>query len=90
MYPVDRVEYNTPEELVDESPSPEIMSENSGEKPKKKTKKPSKNLNPGGHHAGNITEEAIVFTCWAAVEAEHRLRHKLEDLAEEIGESVGG
>ncbi|CAG9949420.1 unnamed protein product [Clonostachys rosea f. rosea IK726] len=91
MYPVDHVEFNSPgEESVNEKTSPEVTSDNNGEKLKKKTKRPNKNLNPGGHHAGNITEEAIVFTCWAVVEAEHRLRHKLEDLAEEIGEIVGG
>ncbi|VUC24648.1 unnamed protein product [Clonostachys rosea] len=90
MYSVDHVEHQSPEEeLADEKTSPEI-SDNSGEKSKKKTRKPNKNLNSGGHHAGNLAEEAIVFTCWAAVEAEHRLRHKLEDLAEEIGETLGG
>ncbi|KAH6973091.1 hypothetical protein BKA56DRAFT_635041 [Ilyonectria sp. MPI-CAGE-AT-0026] len=44
------------------------------------------NLNAGGSHSGNITEEAIVLTCWIAVEAEHRLRHKIFDLLEEIAE----
>ncbi|KAH8686490.1 hypothetical protein BGZ61DRAFT_355786 [Ilyonectria robusta] len=48
--------------------------------------KESQNLNAGGSHSGNITEEAIVLTCWIAVEAEHRLRHKIFDLLEEIAE----
>ena len=48
------------------------------------------NLNLGGSHAGDLTEEAIAFTCWIAVEAEHRLRYKIFDLLEEVGENVGG
>ncbi|KPM36924.1 hypothetical protein AK830_g9645 [Neonectria ditissima] len=46
----------------------------------------SKNLNLGGSHSGDLTEEAIVLTCWIAIEAEHRLRHKIFDLLEEIAE----
>ena len=53
-------------------------------------KKANKNVNLGGAHSGDLTEEAIVFTCWMAVEAEHRLRYKIFDLLEEIGESAGG
>ena len=51
-----------------------------------KEKKENKNLNLGGTHSGDLTEEAIVFTCWIAIEAEHRLRHKIIDLLEEIAE----
>ncbi|SPN96640.1 uncharacterized protein DNG_00161 [Cephalotrichum gorgonifer] len=49
-----------------------------------------KNMNLEGSHAGNLTEEAIVFTCWIVVEAEHRIRYKVLDEIEEIGESFGG
>ncbi|KAL2108530.1 hypothetical protein VUR80DRAFT_3693 [Thermomyces stellatus] len=52
--------------------------------------KETKNLNLGGPHSGDLTEEAIAFTCWIAVEAEHRLRYKIFDLLEEVGESAGG
>ncbi|KAK7402699.1 hypothetical protein QQX98_011563 [Neonectria punicea] len=48
----------------------------------------SLNMNAGGTHSGNLTEEAIVLTCWIAVEAEHRLRHKIFDLLEEIAEEL--
>ncbi|KAH7136758.1 hypothetical protein B0J13DRAFT_479401, partial [Dactylonectria estremocensis] len=47
----------------------------------------SKNLNVGGSHAGNLTEESIVLTCWIAMEGEHRIRHKIIDLIEEIAEN---
>ncbi|KAL4975140.1 hypothetical protein BDW66DRAFT_76184 [Aspergillus desertorum] len=47
-------------------------------------------LNPDGVHSGNLTEEAIVFTCWIAVEAEHRLRYKILDFLEEVAESLEG
>lgn len=52
--------------------------------------KETKNLNLRGPHSGDLTEEAIAFTCWIAVEAEHRLRYKIFDLLEEVGESAGG
>ncbi|KAJ3537271.1 hypothetical protein NM208_g6381 [Fusarium decemcellulare] len=52
-----------------------------------KNKETSK-LNLTGPHSGNLTEESIVFTCWMAVEAEHRLRYKILDLLEEIDASV--
>lgn len=57
--------------------------------PKGKKDKAFKNLNLGGPHSGDLMEEAIVLTCWVAVEAEHRLRYKIFDLLEEIGEEVG-
>ncbi|KAH7126112.1 hypothetical protein EDB81DRAFT_203561 [Dactylonectria macrodidyma] len=47
----------------------------------------SKNLNVGGSHSGDLTEEAIVLTCWIAMEGEHRIRHKIIDLIEEIAEN---
>ncbi|KAJ6063542.1 hypothetical protein N7499_012222 [Penicillium canescens] len=47
-------------------------------------------LNLHGTHAGNLTADAIALTCWIVVEAEHRLRYKVLDLFEEIGESAGG
>jgi hypothetical protein len=46
----------------------------------------TKDLNLQGLHSGEITEEAIAFTCWIATEAEHRLRYKILDLIEEIAE----
>lgn len=51
-----------------------------------KQKKETAKLNPKGPHSGNLTEEIIVFTCWIAVEGEHRLRYKIFDLLEEIAE----
>jgi hypothetical protein len=56
---------------------------------KKKTKE-DKILNLDGTHSGNLLEEAIVFTCWIAVEGEHRLRWKILDLLEEVAETAGG
>ncbi|EEU38051.1 uncharacterized protein NECHADRAFT_84488 [Fusarium vanettenii 77-13-4] len=56
-----------------------------GEASKSKKKEVAK-LNPKGPHSGNLTEEMIVFTCWIAVEGEHRLRYKIFDLLEEIAE----
>jgi hypothetical protein len=47
-------------------------------------------LNPDGFHHGDILEEAIVFSCWAVVEGEHRLRYKVLDFLSEIGEAAGG
>ncbi|KAL2820960.1 hypothetical protein BDW59DRAFT_181306 [Aspergillus cavernicola] len=47
-------------------------------------------LNPDGFHSGNLTEDAIVFTCWIVVEAEHRLRYKILDFLEEVGENIDG
>jgi hypothetical protein len=49
-----------------------------------------KRANFSGTHAGNLLADAIVMTCWATAEAEHRLRHKLLDLLQEIAESAGG
>jgi hypothetical protein len=53
------------------------------------SKKLTRDLNLKGPHSGDIAEEAIAFTCWIAVEAEHRLRYKVFDLIEEIAESLG-
>ncbi|KAL4981998.1 hypothetical protein BDW68DRAFT_195805 [Aspergillus falconensis] len=47
-------------------------------------------LNPDGFHSGNLTEDAIFFTCWIAVEAEHRLRYKIPDFLEEVAENMDG
>jgi hypothetical protein len=52
--------------------------------------KANKNVNLDGPHTGDLLEETIVLTCWSAVEAEHRLRYKLLDLLQEIGETIGG
>lgn len=62
---------------------------NSGEKVKSKNKF-DKDLNLSGSHSGDLMEEALVLTCWIALEGEHRLRYKILDLIEEIGESFGG
>ena len=53
------------------------------------SEKLARDLNLQGAHSGDITEEAIAFTCWIAVEAEHRLRYKVFDLIEEIAENLG-
>ncbi|KAF7589137.1 hypothetical protein BBP40_004742 [Aspergillus hancockii] len=47
-------------------------------------------LNLHGAHSSNLTEDAIALTCWIVVEAEHRLRYKVLDVLEEIGESIRG
>lgn len=49
-----------------------------------------RDLNIHGSHTGNLTVDAIALTCWTVVEAEHRLRYKILDILEEIGESAGG
>ncbi|KAK4127821.1 hypothetical protein N657DRAFT_565928 [Parathielavia appendiculata] len=53
-------------------------------------KKLVKQLNLQGPHSGDLTEEAIAFTCWIVVEGEHRLRYKIFDLLEEVAETIGG
>ncbi|CBF74971.1 predicted protein [Aspergillus nidulans FGSC A4] len=52
--------------------------------------KDEEHLNPDGIHSGSLTEDAIAFTCWIAVEAEHRLRYKIPDFLEEVAENVEG
>ncbi|KAL4961277.1 uncharacterized protein BDV14DRAFT_203847 [Aspergillus stella-maris] len=49
-----------------------------------------KDINPDGAHSGNLTEEAIIFSCWVVVEAEHRLRAKIPDFLEEVAENMEG
>ncbi|KAL2786318.1 hypothetical protein BJX66DRAFT_36912 [Aspergillus keveii] len=49
-----------------------------------------KDLNPAGSHSGNLVDEAIAFTCWVVVEAEHRLRYKIPDFLEEVAENMEG
>ncbi|KAL4789490.1 hypothetical protein BDV19DRAFT_395030 [Aspergillus venezuelensis] len=49
-----------------------------------------KDVNPDGAHSGNLTEEAIIFSCWIVVEAEHRLRAKIPDFLEEVAENMEG
>lgn len=49
-----------------------------------------KNVHLGGEHVGNLTEEVIAFTCWMIIEAEHRLRYKIFDLLQEVGENAEG
>ncbi|EEH05720.1 conserved hypothetical protein [Histoplasma capsulatum G186AR] len=52
--------------------------------------KDEKDLNPDGLHVGNFTEDMIALSCWIVEEAEHRLRYKIFDLLEEIGENAEG
>ncbi|KAL4945707.1 hypothetical protein BDV06DRAFT_209313 [Aspergillus oleicola] len=49
-----------------------------------------RDINTDGPHSGNLTEEAIIFSCWIVVEAEHRLRAKIPDFLEEVAENVDG
>ncbi|OBT66308.1 hypothetical protein VE03_04294 [Pseudogymnoascus sp. 23342-1-I1] len=46
--------------------------------------------NMTGTHSGDIFEEAVVMTCWAALEAEHRIRHTILDILIAIAENAGG
>ncbi|KAF7554463.1 hypothetical protein G7Z17_g2933 [Cylindrodendrum hubeiense] len=57
---------------------------------KPKPKKHTKYINFDGPHSGELTEEMIVFSCWMAIEAEHRLRYKILDVLHEVAEIVGG
>jgi len=50
----------------------------------------TQDLNLEGVHQGNFVQDAIVISAWIAVEAEHRLRWKIVDVLEEIGESFDG
>ncbi|KFY37475.1 hypothetical protein V494_04728 [Pseudogymnoascus sp. VKM F-4513 (FW-928)] len=43
-----------------------------------------------GTHTGDIFEETVVMTCWAALEAEHRIRHTILDILIEIAENASG
>ncbi|KAL2822623.1 hypothetical protein BJX63DRAFT_127162 [Aspergillus granulosus] len=52
--------------------------------------KDERDLNPSGSHSGNLVDDAIAFTCWIVVEAEHRLRFKLPDFLEEVSEEFDG
>ncbi|OAX82859.1 hypothetical protein ACJ72_02788 [Emergomyces africanus] len=52
--------------------------------------KDEKDLNPDGLHVGNLTEDMIILSCWIVIEAEHRLRYKVFDFLEEVGEEAGG
>ena len=54
------------------------------------SKKLMRDLHLQGSHSGDVKEEAIAFTCWIAVEAEHRLRYKILDFIEEVAEYFGG
>ncbi|KAL4866276.1 hypothetical protein BDV12DRAFT_210623 [Aspergillus spectabilis] len=47
-----------------------------------------KDLNPDGKHSADLFEEAIAFTCWIVVEAEHRLRYKIPEFLEEVAENI--
>lgn len=69
---------------------PKYEAAMSAQASEKKKKGETAKLNPKGPHSGNLTEEMIVFTCWIAVEGEHRLRYKVLDLIEEIGEYFQG
>ncbi|KAL2194052.1 hypothetical protein P885DRAFT_80580 [Corynascus similis CBS 632.67] len=79
-----------------DAPSPAAVLEavragiQNGENASKLPEKLTKYLNLQGSHSGDLTEEAIAFTCWIAVEAEHRLRYKIFDLIEEVLENMGG
>ncbi|OBT45581.1 hypothetical protein VE00_03532 [Pseudogymnoascus sp. WSF 3629] len=46
--------------------------------------------NMTGTHTGDIFEEAVVLSCWAALEAEHRIRHTILDILIAIAENAGG
>ncbi|KFX87209.1 hypothetical protein V490_08454 [Pseudogymnoascus sp. VKM F-3557] len=46
--------------------------------------------NMTGTHTGDIFEEAVVMSCWAALEAEHKIRHLILDILIEIAENAGG
>ena len=61
-----------------------------GREKTKREKKRTKNLNLDGQHSGDLLEEAMVFTCWIALESEHRLRYKILDVLQQIGEILGG
>ncbi|KAK2794876.1 hypothetical protein FQN51_000619 [Onygenales sp. PD_10] len=52
--------------------------------------KDEKGFNLNGPHAGNVIEDAIIISCWVVVEAEHRLRYKILDFLEEVGENAEG
>ncbi|KAK2809455.1 hypothetical protein FQN50_003723 [Emmonsiellopsis sp. PD_5] len=52
--------------------------------------KDEKGFNPNGPHAGNVIEDAIIISCWIVAEAEHRLRYKILDFLEEVGENADG
>jgi hypothetical protein len=87
----------TTNEVAAVEANPIIMDLASGqldEKQRKKTRRKlpinMRNVKMDGAHSGHLTEEAIAYTCWMAVEAEHRIRYKIFDLLEEIGESLGG
>lgn len=45
--------------------------------------------NMTGAHTGDIFEETVVMTCWAALEAEHRIRHTILDILILIAENAG-
>lgn len=45
--------------------------------------------NMTGTHTGDIFEEAVVMACWAALEAEHRIRHTILDILIVIAENAG-
>lgn len=45
--------------------------------------------NMTGTHTGDIFEEAVVMACWAAIEAEHRIRHTILDILKQIAENAG-
>jgi len=90
IFPTAYVGVTTAERLTKkEDVLTENMNKVSDKMLQKKTKE-DKILNLDGAHSGNLLEEAIVFTCWIAVEGEHRLRWKILDLLEEVAESVGG
>lgn len=46
--------------------------------------------NNTGTHTGDIFEEAVVMTCWAALEAEHKIRHTILAIIIAIAENAGG
>ncbi|OJD28085.1 hypothetical protein ACJ73_00512 [Blastomyces percursus] len=52
--------------------------------------KDKRDVNPDGPHVGNLTEGMIMLSCWIVAEAEYRLRYKIFDVLQEIGENARG
>ncbi|KAL4993514.1 hypothetical protein BDV10DRAFT_178976 [Aspergillus recurvatus] len=88
--------YNTPDDTAKQplntanSQLTRLIAQVDAAKTKPSYIKDEEHLNPDGVHSGNLTEDAIAFTCWIAVEAEHRLRYKIPDFLEEVAENMEG
>ncbi|RDW93649.1 uncharacterized protein DSM5745_00971 [Aspergillus mulundensis] len=75
---------------VHKNHSPSFMTRVDAASTKPSDVKDERDLNSHGLHLGNLTEDAIAFTCWIVVEAEHRLRCKIPDFLEEAAENMEG